>query len=76
MKFVIKMYINFQLIWLECPTNPLMKVVDITAISSTVKLINTKILVIVDNTFLTSYFQVFYLFILTFFKINLSNCKI
>lgn len=44
------------MIWLETPTNPNLKVVDIAAI---VKLAKNRgnIIVIVDNTFLTPYLQ-------------------
>jgi len=44
-----------KLIWLETPTNPLLKVCDITAISEIAH--RHKKLVIVDNTFLSPYFQ-------------------
>ncbi|PQJ79651.1 cystathionine gamma-synthase [Polaribacter porphyrae] len=46
-----------KLVWLETPTNPLMKIADIEAISSAVKAINSDILVAVDNTFATPYLQ-------------------
>jgi len=46
-----------KLVWLETPTNPLMKIADIAAISSAVKDKNTDILVTVDNTFATPYLQ-------------------
>ena len=46
---------NTRLIWLESPTNPLMKVCDIAAIAKIAKKVN--IPVVVDNTFLTPYFQ-------------------
>jgi cystathionine beta-lyase len=46
-----------KLIWIETPTNPLMKIADIQAISSAVKNINTDILIAVDNTFATPYLQ-------------------
>jgi len=46
---------NTRLIWLESPTNPLMKICDIAAIAEIVKKMN--IPVVVDNTFLTPYFQ-------------------
>lgn len=46
------------MIWLETPTNPLLKVIDIEAVTQAVKQINSEILVIVDNTFLTCYYQV------------------
>ena len=46
-----------KLVWLETPTNPLIKIVDINAISSAVKEVNSNILVGVDNTFATPYLQ-------------------
>lgn len=48
---------NTKLVWLETPSNPLLKIADIKAISSTVKKINSSILVGVDNTFATPYLQ-------------------
>lgn len=48
---------NTKLIWLETPTNPLMKIADINAISNAVKEINNEILIAVDNTFATPYLQ-------------------
>ncbi|GGG51141.1 cystathionine gamma-synthase [Epilithonimonas arachidiradicis] len=44
-----------KLIWLETPTNPLMKLVDIKMVSDAVK--GKDILVAVDNTFATPYIQ-------------------
>lgn len=44
-----------KLIWLETPTNPLMKLVDIKMVAETVK--GKDILVAVDNTFATPYIQ-------------------
>ncbi|WP_313267501.1 cystathionine gamma-synthase [Epilithonimonas vandammei] len=44
-----------KLIWLETPTNPLMKLVDIKIVADTVK--GKDILVAVDNTFATPYIQ-------------------
>lgn len=46
---------NTKLIWLESPTNPLMKLCDIKAISEIAK--EQNILVVVDNTFMSPYFQ-------------------
>lgn len=46
---------NTRLIWLESPTNPLMKLCDIAAIAKISKEAN--LLLIVDNTFLSPYFQ-------------------
>jgi cystathionine beta-lyase/cystathionine gamma-synthase len=53
----IKRYINAntRLIWTESPTNPLMNICDIAAISAMAK--PNKILVCVDNTFATPYLQ-------------------
>ena len=44
-----------KLIWLETPTNPLMKLCDIRAISEIAR--QKKIIVVVDNTFMSPYFQ-------------------
>ncbi len=46
---------NTRLIWLETPTNPLLKISDIRAISEIARPKN--IIVVVDNTFMTPYFQ-------------------
>jgi cystathionine beta-lyase len=46
---------NTRLIWIETPTNPMMKVVDIQAIAALGKAHNA--LVAVDNTFATPYLQ-------------------
>lgn len=46
-----------KLVWIETPTNPLMKIADIKAISSVVKNNNEAILIAVDNTFATPYVQ-------------------
>lgn len=48
---------NTKLIWLETPTNPLMKIADIEGISKRVKSNNADILIAVDNTFATPYLQ-------------------
>ena len=44
-----------KLIWLESPTNPLMKVCDIEAITAIAR--KKGVLTVVDNTFLTPYYQ-------------------
>ena len=46
---------NTKAIFIETPTNPLMKLTDLTAISALAKSHN--LLSVVDNTFLTPYFQ-------------------
>jgi len=48
---------NTKLVWLETPTNPLMKIADIKAICTAVKEVNSDILIAVDNTFATPYLQ-------------------
>ena len=44
-----------KLIWLETPTNPLLKITDISGVAKIAK--KYKCLVIVDNTFMSPYFQ-------------------
>jgi len=53
-----------RLVWMETPTNPLLKIVDIAHVAGIVKKRNAqitdesqKILLVVDNTFLSPYFQ-------------------
>ena len=46
---------NTKLIWLETPTNPLMNIVDIAAVSALARL--HTVLVCVDNTFASPYLQ-------------------
>jgi cystathionine gamma-lyase len=46
---------NTKMIWLETPTNPTLKLTDIAAICKIAKQKN--ILVVVDNTFMSPYFQ-------------------
>lgn len=46
---------NTKLIWLESPTNPLMKIVDIASVCKIAK--EKEILTVVDNTFASPYFQ-------------------
>ncbi len=46
---------NTKMVWIETPTNPLMKVVDIEAIANITK--EHKLLLAVDNTFATPYLQ-------------------
>lgn len=45
------------MVWIETPTNPLMKLVDIEAVSKIVHG-HPGVIVVVDNTFMSSYFQV------------------
>ena len=46
------------MVWLETPTNPTLKLIDIKAVCEIAKRKNPKIITIVDNTFASAYFQV------------------
>lgn len=46
------------MVWLETPTNPTLRIVDIAKAVKVVKENNKDIFVVVDNTFMSSYFQV------------------
>lgn len=46
-----------KLIWIETPTNPLMKIADIEEITKAVKTKKSDVVVAVDNTFATPYLQ-------------------
>lgn len=48
---------NTKMVWLETPTNPLLKLVDIKAVAKILRQRNPEIILVVDNTFLTSYYQ-------------------
>lgn len=52
---------NTKIVWMETPTNPTMKVLDVTELCKVVKQaekdMNTRIYTVVDNTFMSSYFQ-------------------
>jgi len=48
---------NTKMVWIESPTNPLLKVVDIAGVVNIAKQHNPEIIVVVDNTFMTPYFQ-------------------
>ena len=60
----------FQLVWIETPTNPTLKVVDIEKVAELVHK-RGNILLVVDNTFLSSYFQVLHL---TSTNLNIEKC--
>jgi len=47
---------NTKMVWVETPTNPTLKVVDIAAVAAITKK-HPNIFLVVDNTFLSSYFQ-------------------
>lgn len=46
---------NTRLVWVETPTNPLLKIVDLQAIRSVCQ--SSELLLVVDNTFATPYLQ-------------------
>ena len=46
---------NTKLLWVETPTNPMLNIIDIEAVSKIAK--NNKLLLAVDNTFATPYLQ-------------------
>ena len=46
---------NTKLMWMETPTNPMLKIVDIKALSSLAQ--SKGVLSVVDNTFMSPYFQ-------------------
>ncbi|XP_036426594.1 cystathionine gamma-lyase [Colossoma macropomum] len=48
---------NTKMLWIETPTNPTMKVVDIQACSDVAHEYSKDIIVVVDNTFMSAYFQ-------------------
>lgn len=48
---------NTKLVWLESPTNPTMKLCNISAIAAVIKKFNEEITFALDNTFMSSYFQ-------------------
>src|SRR5215510_12167003 len=49
------MHPNTKLVWIETPTNPMLKLVDIAAVAAVCK--RRGALLAVDNTFMTPYFQ-------------------
>ncbi len=58
LKFVIIIYF-LKMVWLETPTNPTLKLIDIKAVCDIAKAKNPNIVTVVDNTFASAFFQVF-----------------
>lgn len=55
------------MIWVESPSNLLLRVTDVPALVTAVKKVNSEIIIVLDNTFLGPFFQVrtsFFIFIL------------
>lgn len=46
-----------RMVWIESPTNPLLDIVDLRAVSDAVKARDASVIVVVDNTFATPYLQ-------------------
>lgn len=65
---------NTKMVWIETPSNPLMRIVDIKLISEIAKKHNPQMLVVVDNTFLTPVFQVVAWCFLLIIAIVLCGC--
>ncbi|GMR55911.1 hypothetical protein PMAYCL1PPCAC_26106, partial [Pristionchus mayeri] len=49
---------NTKMIWFESPSNPVLTVVDIQGVVDVIRKANPAVIVVVDNTFMTPYFQV------------------
>lgn len=47
------------MIWFESPSNPLQKIVDIKALCELVKKTHPNVIIAIDSTFASPYFQVF-----------------
>jgi len=45
------------LVWIETPTNPTMKIMDVEKIVDAIKKLDSKCIVVIDNTFMTPIFQ-------------------
>lgn len=48
---------NTRLVWIETPTNPTLRLIDIALVAKTVKAVNSEIAVVVDSTFLSPWYQ-------------------
>ncbi|KAJ3117628.1 hypothetical protein HK098_006143 [Nowakowskiella sp. JEL0407] len=48
---------NTKLVWIETPTNPTLRLVDIETVAKLAHTANPEIIVVVDNTFMSPYFQ-------------------
>lgn len=55
--FVDAMRPETKLIWIETPTNPMLKLCDIEGVAAAVKQKSKEVVVAVDNTFMTPFFQ-------------------
>jgi len=46
-----------KLVWFETPTNPLLKITDVAEVVQIIREFNKDIVIVVDNTFMTPYYQ-------------------
>lgn len=60
------------MVWIETPTNPTMKLVDIAAVAEITHQ-QEGVFMVVDNTFMTPYFQVTY-FLVKWNRWSIQNC--
>jgi cystathionine gamma-synthase len=56
-QFIDLIQSNTKLIWLETPSNPTMKIIDIQKVATVIHQQHPEILIAVDNTFLTPIYQ-------------------
>jgi cystathionine gamma-lyase len=55
--FVGALTAKTKMVWIETPTNPMLKLCDIAGVCAAVKKSRPDVLVVVDNTFMTPYLQ-------------------
>lgn len=60
-----------KIVWLETPSNPCLRLTDIKAVSDELKKHHPEIILVFDNTFMSSYFQVRYLMFILHFTVEL-----
>eukprot|EP01134_Creolimax_fragrantissima_P002353 CFRG2353T1 len=56
-KLIPMLKLNTRMIWIETPTNPTLKLINIKEIAAIAHSHNPEIIVVVDNTFMSSFFQ-------------------
>jgi cystathionine gamma-lyase len=55
--FVAALKPRTKMVWIETPTNPMLKLCDIAGVAAAVKKARPDVLVVVDNTFMTPFLQ-------------------
>jgi len=56
-EFVAALEPRTKMVWIETPTNPMLKLCDIAGVAAAVKKARPDVLVVVDNTFMTPFLQ-------------------